>query len=477
MNNIKFIFNQKVQEIDFENSEYTPNTTLLEYIRSQEKKKGTKEGCNEGDCGACTVVVIELIDNKLMFYAVNSCVFLLPAINRKQVITINELEQDTLHDIQQIFVEEHASQCGFCTPGFIMSAFAQKAENINSTAQDIIDAFAGNLCRCTGYQSIENSAIRIEKINNPDNFTKYACIDLLETIKQEQTINISNNSFNYILPFNFKEALEFKNKFPNYQLINGSTDIALKINKAKETIYNIIDLSDVREIQKIEINDNFFKIGAGLRIEQLYEFCRKEIPQIAEYLKVFGSKQIRNRATIGGSIATSSPIGDIMPILLALDSKIEIHSLDNQRIINSNDFIKGYRKNDLNETELIKSIIIPKPSKNQIIAAYKISKRTQLDISSVSACFSIKIDKNEIVESKLAYGGMAEVTKLATNSQNYIIGKNFVFETFENATKFIEKDFEPITDARSSAEARLIFAKNLLIKFFEDNSQRINQIF
>lgn len=473
MNKIKFIFNQKVQEIDFETSEYTQNTTLLEYIRNQEKKKGTKEGCNEGDCGACTVVLIELIDNKLTFNAINSCVFLLPAVNGKQVLTINDLEKEKLHDIQQIFIEEHASQCGFCTPGFVMSAFAQKAQNINSSAQDIINAFAGNLCRCTGYESIENTAFRIEKINDTNNFEKYACKDLLKSIQQQQTINISNNSFNYILPINFSEALEYKKSYPNFTVINGSTDIALKINKAKETIYNIIDLSDIREIQKIEKNNDIFKIGAGVRIEQFYEFCCIEIPQIAEYLKVFGAKQIRNRATIAGSIATSSPIGDIMPILLALEAKIEINSSENQRIISANDFIGGYRKNDLKENELIKNIILPKPLKNQIISAYKISKRTQLDISSVSACFSLFVENKIITKAKLAYGGMAEVTKLAEYTQNAIIGKKFDFETFENATHFIEKDFKPITDARSSAQARMIFAKNLLIKFFEDNSNQI----
>ncbi len=473
MNNVSFVFRNKIVNIDFEQSEFSPNTTLLQYLRSQNDAKGTKEGCNEGDCGACTVVLVEKHGNSLKFRAVNSCVMFLPAVHGKQVITIEDLgSYEQLHPIQQIFVEEHASQCGFCTPGFIMSLFAQKADKINSTKDELIEAMHGNLCRCTGYRPIVAAAEDIAKVENLSDFQNFANPELISQINTSETIEIHKDNMSYFIPQDFQAALDLKIRHKDAVITSGSTDLVLKVTKRKEKINKIIDISSIPELQGIIAENDSFVFGAGTKIEDVYQFSKTKIPALAEMLSRFGAKQIRNRATIGGNIATASPIGDVAPVLFALSAKIVVKSPDNERVIDIDKFITGYRQTELKDNELIYKVIIPKPTENQHIHAYKISKRQYLDISTVSAGFMAHIINNNVSDIKLAFGGMAAMTKRATKTEQFLKNKPWTIENIEEATKILFDEFTPITDARSSAEARRVMAKNLLIKFFYQTQQK-----
>jgi len=470
MNKISFVLHNKIETVDFE--KISPTTTLLEFLRSKNNSKGTKEGCNEGDCGACTVCIVEKIDNKFHFKAVNSCVMFLPSVHGKQVITIEDLgTSDNLHIIQQIFVDEHASQCGFCTPGFIMALFAQKAENQNSTKDDLIDAITGNLCRCTGYRPIVDATVKIQN-TQLENVEHIINKKLLEQIQSSETVEIRTPKTEFFVPFTIKEAIRLKNQFPHAIFANGGTDLVLRVTKRKEIFPQVIDLSCIKEIEYIKQDENNYYIGAGTKIEDFNTFSKKYIPELSEYLTLFGAKQIRNRATLGGNIATASPIGDILPILFATKSSVKT-SGNTEKIYKIDDFITGYRKTLLENNEIISEIIIPKSKNNEILKFYKISKRTNLDISTVSCGFSLVLENNNVKEIILSFGGMAEKTKRAFKTEEFLTGKNWNEIIVNQAITIIETEFTPLTDARSSKEARTVMTKNLLTKFFLETKSTI----
>ncbi|MBN2894158.1 MAG: xanthine dehydrogenase small subunit [Bacteroidales bacterium] len=466
MNKISFVFKNKIRTIDFNNSEFSPTSTLLEFIRAQQNTKGTKEGCNEGDCGACTVVVVEKSGNELKYRAVNSCVMFLPSIHGKQVLTIEDIgSSDNLHPIQQIFIDQHASQCGFCTPGFIMSLFAQKADNPNSSKDELIEAITGNLCRCTGYRPIVDSAVDISKLNDLKLFHNYANPELIDSIPVNDIVSLKTAKNEYYIPFNIEDAIKLRKEHKDAVITSGGTDLVLVVTKRKEHLPKIIDVSLLVDTQQIIETKDEIIFGAGVKIEDIYQFSKTKLPAMAEMLSLFGAKQIRNRATIGGNVGTASPIGDILPVLYAYNADIIIKG-DTERKVNINDYIIGYRKTLLGENELIKAVSIQKPAPNRITKAYKISKRVNLDISTVSAGFSMELEKNIIKDIVLNYGGMAERPKRASETENFLNGKEWTEQVVTEAMKIVEKEFTPLTDARSSKEARIIMAKNLLLKFY-----------
>jgi len=469
MNMISFVYRNKIQTINFSNSKFTPNSTLLEFIRSNQETKGTKEGCNEGDCGACTVILIEKINNKIKYRAINSCVMFLPSVHAKQILTIEDIGSlDKLHPVQQIFINEHASQCGFCTPGFIMALFAQKADKINSSKEELVEAVSGNLCRCTGYNSIVNSTQEIAKLNDLQQFNTYLREDLINQINNKETLTINKDDYKFFIPFTLKEAIRLKKEQKSAILTSGSTDLVLQVTKMKRKLPQIIDISNIEETQNITETETEITFGSGLKLEDIYQFSKTKLPALAKILSLFGAKQIRNRATIGGNIATASPIGDVLPVLFAYSAKIVIAG-ESERTVNIKDFVTGYRKTVLSENEIIKAVVIPIPTENKIIKSYKISKRLNLDISTVSAGFNFSIDnKNIITNVILAYGGMAEMTKRASKTEKFLLKKEFSEDIIFEASKILQTEFTPLTDARSSKEARNIMAKNLLIKFYQE---------
>jgi xanthine dehydrogenase small subunit len=472
---ISFVLDGKIQTLDFK-EHYTPTTTVLNYLRKNPLHKGVKEGCAEGDCGACTVVIGELKNNTIEYQAWDSCLVFLPMLHGKQLITVENLKstknaETVLHPVQQTMVDCNGSQCGYCTPGIVMSLFALYKNETISTKESIEDALTGNLCRCTGYKPIIDAGLKACSRKENDYFTateKQTIEQLLDIHKNTNNIVIHTDTQNYYKPKTKQEALELKDKLRDAIVINGATDIALRVTKKNELLTHIIDLSGVAELKNTTTNAQEITIGAGLSLEEVKKIAKEKLPALYDALTVFGSKQIRSIATLGGNLGSASPIGDTLPILMAYNANIVLESSNGKRKININKFILGYRQTERKENELITEIIIPVPAKETLVKFYKISKRKDLDISTASAGFSLVVKNKNVASITLAYGGMAATTKRASTAEAYLIGKEWNRQNVEAAMLLIEKEYTPISDARSGAEFRSVVSKNLLLKFWGD---------
>lgn len=475
---ISFILDNQFTEIDFTRSEFRPSTTLLNYLRSLPTHKGVKEGCAEGDCGACTVVIAELNQqNQLEYKALDSCLVFLPMIHGKQIITVENLEQFVnkeikLHPVQQLMVENNGSQCGYCTPGIVMSLFALFKNHHQPEKEVIEDALTGNLCRCTGYKPIIEAAQKSCCYHGNDHFTEkqHEIIEMLLNIKEnKKSISLLHKEQEYFLPLNLNDAMEFRKLYPEAVLISGATDTALRQTKKGEIIPQLIDLSQIEELKYFIKNNNSIEIGAGLTLEKAKNEVENIFPALFDILKVFGSLQIRNIATIGGNIGSASPIGDALPFLFACKAIVKLQNLTSERKIPIEDFIIGYRKTDINADELITAVEIPLISENAIIKSYKVSNRKDLDISTVSASFRIKLSNNNIIEEIIiAFGGMAAYTIRASKTETYLIDKTWDRKTVEEAMEILKNEFSPISDARAEKDYRAMAAANLLLKFWSE---------
>jgi len=473
---VKFVLDDKITEVNFSDRPgLKPTTTLLNWLRSIQGHKGVKEGCGQGDCGACTVVIAETTSGgRLLYKAINSCLVFLPMNHGKQVITVENLsikegKKKKLHPVQQMLVETYGIQCGYCTPGMVMSLFALFKNHNNPSDEIIRDGFTGNLCRCTGYRPIMEAARKACIGNGVDHFTgkEKEIIKLLNEIKcDSKTIAIKTDRQTYLKPFTLIEAMRLKKEYPDATLINGSTDVALKQTKHKEILNLIIDVSGVEEIRFIREEKDKIVIGAGTSLEEVKKMSQTKLPSLFDMLKVFGSLQIRNLGTIGGNIATASPIGDTLPLLFALGASLTLNSNSSNRTITVEDFITGYRQTVLRKDELITEINIPVNNPETKIATYKISKRRDLDISSVSGAFRLKIHDWKVTDIALIFGGMAVRTMHATKTEKFLKGKKWSRIIVEEAMKVLAEEFSPITDARAGATFRRLAARNLLMKFY-----------
>jgi len=435
---------------------------LLDWIRDNTPFKGTKEGCNEGDCGACSVLVYD--KNDKFPKPINSCLVRLGQLYKKNVITVEGLgSSKKLNPVQKSFVKNHASQCGYCTPGFVVAGTSIFYENEKIDYETIHDALSGNLCRCTGYVPIIRALMDVKNFVPP----KLIYNDVITSPK----IKIGNST--YFHPKNLKELKNILFNLDHFQFIAGGTDLNLEreIYDLKES--NLVCLENVNELKKVSIDKNKIILGSCVSLEEFLKIAKNKIPQIIEIIKRFGSPLIRNQATIGGNICTSSPIGDIAPILLTLSSEIITFSKKGHRKIPIEKFFKSYRKNILYKDEIIEKIIIHLPKKNQKLLSWKFSKRYDQDISTLSVCILYVLENNIIKEFQIAAGGIAEKPVLLKNISRQIIGKS-IDTSFETLIADIKQYINPISDLRGSSEYRINTFKGVFLKLKNHLINKVN---
>lgn len=473
---VLFVLDGKLVRLEFlPGGALVPTATLLQYLRTRAEHRGVKEGCAEGDCGACTVVIAEPGEaDALRYRAADSCLVFLPMLHGKQVITVENLRGSSgiLHPVQKAIVDNFGSQCGFCTPGVVMSLFALYKSPVAPSREAVVDALAGNLCRCTGYRSIIEAGLAACGDRTPDHFTaaSHEISALLSSIPRGG-LCIDTGTQRYLRPATLAEALELRRADPGALVICGATDSALRVTKQHEIIPSILDISGVAELQGIERSGDAFVIGAAVTIQEVLDRAEGSIPPLAAMLRLFGSRQIRNMATIGGNVATASPIGDTLPMLMALRAQVEMAGSRGTRRLSIDEMLVGYRTTACERDELITRIVVPFVSPPAIVMGYKVSRRADLDIATVSAGFRLERDgSGAIGNAILAFGGMADRTRRAVRTESFLRGKPWSRAVVHDAMEMLSTEFTPLKDVRGSAGFRTTVARNLLLKFWDDTT-------
>jgi xanthine dehydrogenase small subunit len=475
---IRFVLDGQIHEIG--GGSLPASTTVLDYLRLLSNHKGVKEGCGEGDCGACTIVIAELNEyGNLVYKAVNSCLMFLPMLHGKQLITIENLAiheagNIILHPVQQALVDHYGSQCGYCTPGMVMSMFALYKNFQNPNPAEIQDNLSGNLCRCTGYVSINEAVIEACKLGPLDHFTgnEDAVAEMLrEILSDKRCLLLQNNSQTYFSAFSLEDALEVRDLYPGIRIVAGATDLAVIQNKKQLFSSLLLDISQCNDMDFVMEDHGAWYIGGACKLEYLREFMHERLSALSGVLEVFGSRQVRNSATIGGNICNASPIGDLLPLLMVLDCSLTLMSKNGKRQVKISDFITGYRQTLLTERELLVMITIPRPSGDSMLKSYKLSRRREVDISTVSAAFYM--NKHNPDTLRIAFGGMADRVKRASLTETFLSGKSWTRDAVEAAMDILESEFQPISDARAQADSRRILAGNLLLRFYLESREGI----
>lgn len=454
-----------------------PHTmTVLDYLRGRLRRTGSKEGCAEGDCGACTVVVAEAgQDGKLQHRAVNACILFVHQLDGKALFTVDDLagddlaENDSLHPVQQAMVDAHGSQCGFCTPGFVMSLFAYYKSHDRAEDSSLKDALAGNLCRCTGYRPILEAGHKMFGTGQPDRFagTEAALLAQLAGLRRDRMLDHSTPGGSFIAPRTADELAATLGSLPEGEnwILAGGTDVGLWVTKQHRVPRSIVYLGRVAELQQITDHGKTIEIGAGVTYTDAFAAIESLHADFARMVRRLGSAQIRNSGTLGGNIANGSPIGDSMPALIALGATLKLRSKAGRREMPLEEFFLGYRKTALQPGEFVESVTVQKPGPDNRFAVYKLSKRFDQDISAVLAAFHVVLEGDTVRSARLAFGGMAGTPARAAKTEAALTGKHFTPTDIEAAVAALAEDFTPMSDMRASSTYRLLAAQNLLRKF------------
>ena len=465
---IRFILNGK--SVALESASATD--TVLDYLRIERRLNGTKEGCAEGDCGACTILVGRLRNGNLRYEPVNACIRLLATLDRCHVVTVEYLSgpEGRLHPVQQAMVDHHGSQCGFCTPGFVMSLYALWMEIPDPSDKQIETAIQGNLCRCTGYEPIIKAARAATAAGSPAedalNIERQAITDRLAELDDGARVELSKGDSRAILPSSVDDLAQVLLDEPKATLVAGATDVGLWVTKFLRDISPVVFLGHLDELRRIDVTDDVLELGAGVSYSGSQAILCTHFPHLAEYWDRIAGWQIRTMGTIGGNVANGSPIGDTPPVLIALGAEIVLRKGDTRRTMPVEDFFIDYGRQDIAESEFLEALRIPLPSRDTHHAAYKISKRRDEDISSVAAAFAVRVKDGKIFDARIAFGGMAATPKRAGAAEAALVGAEFTEAAFRKAAAALPDDFTPLTDWRASSDYRMRVSQNLFRRFW-----------
>jgi len=477
-NSIRFVLDGEVMEV----ADVDPNRTVLQFLREDLGRTGTKEGCAEGDCGACTVVIADkdASGDRLTARAVNSCIQFLPTLDGKELLTVESLDngQQQLHPAQKAMVGCHGSQCGFCTPGFVMSLFALFKNNANPTRRDIDEALAGNLCRCTGYTPIVDAArgMYADATDSGSWLSRSASeefggdekrrLQVLADLQTDTPLCFEGEGRKFFAPRNLDQLAALVAEFPAAIILAGGTDVGLWVTKQQRSLDVVIYTGNVAGLDESSADESCLDIGAAVSLTDAMSLIIEHYPTLEELFVRFASPPIRNAGTLGGNVANGSPIGDSMPALLVLGTELVLNSGGQRRVIALDDFYLGYQQTDLQSGELLERIRIPLPTDGEHVRSYKVSKRFDQDISAVCAAFRVILENGKVTEIGVAYGGMAAIPARAPQCEQALLGNEWNEESIAAAMTALGKDFSPISDMRSSAAYRHQVCANLLQRFY-----------
>ena len=444
---------------------YAPDRTLLDWLREEKAAKGTKEGCAEGDCGACTVVLCHTRGGALSYEPINACILLLGQIDGAELLTVEDLaEGETLHPVQQAMVDMHGSQCGFCTPGIVMSLFARYHDDAPATRENINEVLAGNLCRCTGYRPIVDAALAVLEEPAKDRFAEQepARLAALGDLPGGDLLVGDARSF-FAAPASEETLAELYGAHPDAVLLAGATDVGLWVTKRMQRLRKIIWLGRVADFDGCDDDGDVLTLRAGVRLDVAARVLPALHPDLGVILSRFGSLQVRASGTVGGSIANGSPIGDLAPALIPFGAEVELRQGAASRRLPLEDYFLAYGKQDRRASEYVRALHAPRLKPHQVYRAYKVSKRFDEDISAVMAAFRFDLDGRRVVAARVAYGGMAATPKRASGAEAALVGVSLDdAATWGAAIAAIGSDFAPLTDMRATAAYRSKVAANLL---------------
>ena len=485
-NTVRFVLDGQIVEAQGERR----TTTVLDFLREKLQRTGSKEGCAEGDCGACVVMVGELnaAGTGIDYVPVNSCIQLLPALDGKSVKTVESLKKPdgTLHPMQQALVECHGSQCGFCTPGIVMSLVNLVQVNAAPQRQEITDALSGNLCRCTGYKPIVDATVKACEQKSSLKIEDSADVPLLQEIQRAKSPTLSldgdiivqpvvrtRKGNEFVSPATLAEVADYLLKHPTTTLLAGSTEIGLQVNKQFSRPDHIMYLGNVQELRQVQDLPKAWRIGAAVPIAQIEPLLAQAYPDFAEVMRRFGSPPIRSTATLAGNIANGSPIGDSMPCLMALGATLVLRRGDKTRVVALDQFYTGQKQNVLQKSEFIEAIELPKPVAGQVFRAHKVSKRFEQDISATCAAMSYQIKDGKLQGVKLAYNGLAPSPGRAPKLEAVLEGRAPAEVTAAALDAAIADSFTARDGLRATWAYRSLVARNLVLEFIEEQTTEV----
>lgn len=485
---ITFFFRGGQQQVE----NVLPTMTVLQFLREytqtgKTRQTGTKEGCAEGDCGACTVVIGELVNDSLQLRSVNACIQFLPTLDGKALFTVEDLhtllptQDGTLHPVQQAMVDLHGSQCGFCTPGFIMSLWSMYENEQHSPSKDqISDYLSGNLCRCTGYRPILDAAQKAYDYPHVV-LERQKVLDVLKEIKALPALHLNDHGQQFFAPKTLQDFAALRLQLPQARIVAGSTDVGLWVTKQGRDLGDMLYIGQVEELKNIVVTDHALTIGANVSLSDALIKISEFYPDFQELQRRFASMPIKNAGTLGGNIANGSPIGDSMPALITLGTRLILRVGEQTREIALEDFYLDYQKTALQLGEFVEAIVIPlREGQTRFkFSSYKIAKRFEQDISAVCAAISCELDTHYVAHNvRIAFGGMAAIPKRAKYVEAILEGQQLTAELMVQAQHVLSQDYQPLDDGRASSAYRLQVAKNCLQRFYVEKilSQTITRV-